>query len=62
MPERPNPRITMTKMSEIYEAKDGKVQRKREECPRCGPGVYMAEHANRTSCGKCGYTVFKKKK
>ena len=51
----------MTKMSEIYETKGGKISRKRQECPRCGPGVYLAEHSNRSSCGKCGYTVFKKK-
>jgi small subunit ribosomal protein S27Ae len=51
----------MTKMSEIYQIKDGKIDRKKEECPRCGPGVFMAEHENRTSCGKCGYTVFTKK-
>ncbi len=50
----------MTDMSEIYEIKDGKIQRKRKECPRCGAGVYMAEHDNRSSCGKCGYTIFEK--
>ncbi|MEM1514343.1 MAG: 30S ribosomal protein S27ae [Candidatus Thermoplasmatota archaeon] len=45
---------------EIYEVKDGKVVRKRKECPKCGPGVFMAEHKNRRSCGGCGYTEFKK--
>ena len=30
-------------------------------CPKCGPGVLMAEHGNRTHCGKCGYTEFKTK-
>lgn len=28
-------------------------------CPKCGAGVRLAEHANRRSCGKCGY--FEKK-
>ncbi|MDD1745947.1 MAG: 30S ribosomal protein S27ae, partial [Candidatus Methanoperedens sp.] len=28
--------------------------------PRCGPGVFLGEHKNRLSCGKCGYTEFKK--
>ncbi|PKL59113.1 MAG: 30S ribosomal protein S27ae, partial [Methanomicrobiales archaeon HGW-Methanomicrobiales-4] len=28
--------------------------------PRCGPGVFMGEHNDRASCGKCGYTEFKK--
>ncbi|MCD6403782.1 MAG: 30S ribosomal protein S27ae, partial [Nanoarchaeota archaeon] len=26
----------------------------------CGPGVFLAEHKDRFSCGKCGYTEFKK--
>jgi len=33
----------------------------KKSCPKCGPGVFMAEHKDRTSCGKCGYTEFKKK-
>ncbi|MBS3067855.1 30S ribosomal protein S27ae [Candidatus Micrarchaeota archaeon] len=30
-----------------------------KNCPKCGTGVRLAEHANRRSCGKCGY--FEKK-
>ena len=45
---------------QLYEIKDGKLVRKRKECPKCGAGVFMAEHADRRSCGKCGYTEFKK--
>ena len=33
---------------------------KRKSCPKCGPGVFMGEHKNRTACGRCGYTEFKK--
>jgi small subunit ribosomal protein S27Ae len=33
---------------------------KKPVCPKCGPGVYMATHKDRVSCGKCGYTEFKK--
>lgn len=29
-------------------------------CPKCGPGVFLAEHKDRLHCGKCGYTEFKK--
>jgi small subunit ribosomal protein S27Ae len=32
---------------------------KRKFCPKCGPGVRLAEHANRRTCGKCGYTEMK---
>jgi len=24
-------------------------------CPKCGPGIHLATHPNRFSCGKCGY-------
>ena len=33
---------------------------KKPVCPKCGAGVYMATHKDRVSCGKCGYTEFKK--
>ena len=56
----------MTKGSEsiyrYYEIKGEKVIRKRKQCPRCGEGVFLAEHPDRRSCGKCGYTEFKKEK
>ena len=50
------------KFYEVVEEK-GKVktQRKRKACPRCGAGVFLAEHEDRYSCGKCGYTEFRKK-
>lgn len=35
-------------------------KRKNTPCPKCGEGVFMAEHKNRQSCGNCGYTVWKK--
>ena len=44
-----------------YQIKGNKLERTRRSCPKCGPGVFMAEHTDRTSCGKCGYTEFKRK-
>ncbi|MFP4050494.1 MAG: 30S ribosomal protein S27ae [Thermoplasmata archaeon] len=44
---------------ELYEIKDDKIERKRRHCPKCGEGVFLGEHKNRISCGKCGYTEFK---
>ncbi|MBN1110090.1 MAG: 30S ribosomal protein S27ae [Methanomassiliicoccales archaeon] len=44
-----------------YQVKGDKLERSRRSCPKCGPGVFMAEHQDRISCGRCGYTEFKKK-
>ena len=38
-----------------------KVVRTKPVCPKCGPGVFMATHKDRVSCGNCGYTEFSKK-
>ncbi|CAI0455087.1 unnamed protein product [Linum tenue] len=32
----------------------GVLERLRKECPKCGPGNFMADHGDRVSCGKCG--------
>ena len=45
---------------ELYSVEDGKLSRQRRFCPRCGPGVFLAEHNNRFSCGRCGYTESRK--
>jgi len=44
----------------LFEKKDGKIERKNRYCPKCGPGVFMAKHKERTACGKCGYTEWNK--
>lgn len=44
----------------LYEVSGGKLVRKKKACPKCGPGVFLAEHKDRVSCGNCGYTEFKK--
>ncbi|MGA8843609.1 MAG: 30S ribosomal protein S27ae [Nitrososphaeraceae archaeon] len=46
------------KISQIYEIDDGKLNRKKRECPRCGRGVFMAQHSDRSTCGKCSFTEF----
>jgi len=47
----------MKSAHEYYEIKDDELVRKRQFCPRC-KGSFLAEHKNRKSCGKCGYTEF----
>ncbi|MBR9707287.1 MAG: 30S ribosomal protein S27ae [Candidatus Diapherotrites archaeon] len=42
-----------------YKIEGDKVIRTKKSCPKCGPGVFMAEHKGskkRSTCGKCGYT------
>jgi small subunit ribosomal protein S27Ae len=34
---------------------------KNKSCPKCGKGVFMAQHKDRVTCGRCGYTEFLKK-
>lgn len=35
-----------------------KAIKTRKICSRCGKGVFMSEHKNRRTCGKCGLTEF----
>ncbi len=43
------------KKSTNYDVSDGTVKRKAKFCPKCGAGVFMAEHKDRRACGNCGY-------
>lgn len=44
----------------FYKLENNKVEKIKRECPRCGKGIFMADHKDRYSCGKCSYTEFKK--
>jgi ubiquitin-small subunit ribosomal protein S27Ae len=44
---------------EFFKIEGNTINRIRKHCPKCGPGVFIAEHKDRMSCGKCGYTEFK---
>ena len=59
-PKKTQERASLMKKIEQYEISDGKIVRKRQFCPKeeCGPGVFLAVHKDRVSCGKCGYTKF----
>ena len=45
----------------FYKVEGGRLIRLKKECPRCGRGTFMAEHSDRYTCGKCGYTMWKVK-
>jgi ubiquitin-small subunit ribosomal protein S27Ae len=44
-----------SKKSACYEISGSSLKRKNRNCPKCGPGVFMAGHKDRWTCGKCGY-------
>jgi ubiquitin-small subunit ribosomal protein S27Ae len=44
----------------LYVLEGTTLKRLRRACPKCGPGVFLAEHKNRFACGNCKYTEFKK--
>ncbi len=52
--KRPSPQVWR-----FYTIEEDKLNRTRRTCPRCGRGVFMAEHEDRYACGKCGYMEFK---
>lgn len=41
--------------SRFYEVQGGKLVRTRRACPKCGAGVFLAQHKDRVHCGKCGF-------
>jgi small subunit ribosomal protein S27Ae len=43
-----------------YKVEGNTAALQKRNCPRCGPGVILADHSDRQACGKCGYTEFKK--
>jgi small subunit ribosomal protein S27Ae len=47
----------MSNRTSLYAVEDGKLVRKNETCPKCGPGVFLANHPDRKSCGRCGFNL-----
>ncbi len=47
--------------SKYYKLEGDKLVRTHRSCPKCGPSYFLADHYDRSSCGKCGYAVFKRK-
>jgi len=43
----------------LYATKGDALTRTHKSCPKCGSGIFLAEHSNRRSCGKCGYSEAK---
>ena len=41
--------------SKFYQVEGNKLVRTHKACPKCGPGVFLAQHKNRSHCGRCGF-------
>ncbi|MEM2900190.1 MAG: 30S ribosomal protein S27ae [Thermoplasmata archaeon] len=48
-------------VTKYYGVSGANLERKKKTCPKCGPGIFLADHSNRQACGRCGYTEFKKR-
>jgi len=46
----------------FYKVQGDRVIRLKRDCPKCGNGVFLADHGDRLTCGRCGYTGFKERK
>ncbi len=53
MTPRRNPTNTFYKI----DFKKGTIKRTNKFCPRC-KGSFMAQHKDRTACGRCGYSEY----
>jgi small subunit ribosomal protein S27Ae len=51
----------MKDASKFYKIEGDKLVRSHRTCPKCGPSYFLADHYDRWVCGKCSYTVFKRK-
>lgn len=58
MVDRKGANLREETMYKFYNIEGDKVTRNRRDCPRCGKGVFMAQHRDRHTCGKCGFTEF----
>jgi len=61
--DRPKSKKKHTKVQvwKLYTAKGDLLERKNQNCPRCGPGTFLAAYQNRKYCGKCGWAIVQQK-
>ncbi|MBU1199245.1 MAG: 30S ribosomal protein S27ae [Nanoarchaeota archaeon] len=54
--KKPKKKKAASKVANVYDVSGGSIKRKNHTCPKCGPGIFMAAHKDRATCGKCGFT------
>ena len=50
---------TPYQLYKLFEKSGDKLTLKNKNCPKCGPGIFMAAHKDRLTCGSCKYSEFK---
>ncbi|MEM2954552.1 MAG: 30S ribosomal protein S27ae [Candidatus Nanoarchaeia archaeon] len=60
MPKHKHKPGPSTSKYKYYTVESDTLKRIGRICPKCGPAIFMATHANRYHCGRCGYTEIKK--
>ena len=58
--KKPHKNKLTSKKYAFYSVSGDSVKRDKKFCPRCGPGIFLAQHKDRLHCGKCNYTEFVK--
>ena len=61
MAKKPRKKKPTSKKYSMYTVSGSELKRKNKFCPKCGVGVFLAQHKDRLTCGKCNYTEFVKK-
>jgi len=59
--KKPHKNKPASKKYKFYKVEGENVKRGKKFCPRCGAGVFLAQHKDRMHCGKCNYTEFNAK-
>ena len=60
--KKPKRKRQNNQLYKLYEVSGETIKRKQRFCPKCGPGVSLAKHKDRITCGKCGYMEMTGKK
>jgi ubiquitin-small subunit ribosomal protein S27Ae len=47
--------VKLKTTSQKWKMYDSSGKRKNQFCPKCGPGVFLAQHKDRLVCGTCHY-------
>ncbi len=57
--KKPHKNKPTSKKWKHYKIEGNNISRA-QSCPRCGPGVFLANSQGRLYCGRCHYTSFDK--